>query len=203
MTSHGARKRQHAFLAKQMRRQDDAVLDAIRDALAKDGDAGKRETAALHRAEAVRDGLMGDDGDVAMTELLAAHPDADRQKLRQLVRNAHEERKRNKPPRAYRELFRELRELLATATAMRLRTRWRTRTPELTPASRPPSIPRSAATAGPRPTGTDCPSLPQMPTPSSSAMSLPIIFTRCIVSGPLPISVAPFTGAVTLPSSIR
>jgi ribosome-associated protein len=114
MTSHGARKRQHAFLAKQMRRQDDAVLDAIRDALAKDGDAGKRETAALHRAEAVRDGLMGDDGDVAMTELLAAHPDADRQKLRQLVRNAHEERRRNKPPRAYRELFREVRELLAT-----------------------------------------------------------------------------------------
>ncbi|HOZ25218.1 MAG TPA: DUF615 domain-containing protein, partial [Thermomonas sp.] len=57
---------------------------------------------------------MGDDGDVAMTELLAAHPDADRQKLRQLVRNAHEERKRNKPPRAYRELFREVRELLAT-----------------------------------------------------------------------------------------
>jgi len=49
-----------------------------------------------------------------MTELLAAHPDADRQKLRQLVRNAHEERRRNKPPRAYRELFREVRELLAT-----------------------------------------------------------------------------------------
>ena len=48
-----------------------------------------------------------------MTELLAAHPGADRQKLRQLVRNAHEERKRNKPPRAYRELFRELREVLA------------------------------------------------------------------------------------------
>ena len=114
MTSHGARKRQHAFLAKQMRRQDDEVLDAIRDALSKDGDAGKRETAALHRAETVRDGLMGDDGDIAMTELLAAHPGADRQKLRQLVRNAHEERKRNKPPRAYRELFREVRELLAT-----------------------------------------------------------------------------------------
>ena len=32
---------------------------------------------------------------------------------------------------------------------------------------------------------------------------MPIIFTRCIVSGPLPISVAPFTGAVILPSSMR
>ena len=29
------------------------------------------------------------------------------------MRNAHEERKRNKPPRAYRELFRELRGLQA------------------------------------------------------------------------------------------
>ena len=113
MTSYGARKRQLAFLAKQMRRQDDEVLEAIRDAMAKDGDASKRETAALHRAEVVRDGLMGDNGDAAMTDLLAAHPGADRQKLRQLVRNAHEEAKRNKPPRAYRELFREVRELLA------------------------------------------------------------------------------------------
>lgn len=112
ITSHGARKRQLAFLAKQMRRQDDEALDAIRDALSKDSDATRRETAALHRAEAVRDSLMGDDGDAAMTDLLAAHPDADRQKLRQLVRNAHEEQKRGKPPRAYRELFRELRELL-------------------------------------------------------------------------------------------
>jgi ribosome-associated protein len=44
--------------------------------------------------------------------LLDAHPNADRQLLRQLVRNTLEERKRNKPPRAFRELFRELRELM-------------------------------------------------------------------------------------------
>ena len=96
-----------------MRRQDDEALDAIRDALSKDGDAARRETAAMHRIEALRDTLLGDDGDAAMTDLLAAHPDADRQKLRQLVRNIHDERKRNKPPRAFRELFRELRELMA------------------------------------------------------------------------------------------
>ena len=111
ITSHGAHKRQLAFLAKQMRREDDEVLDAIRDALAKDGDAGRRETAALHRVEALRDELLGDDGENAMTTLLAAHPQADRQKLRQLVRNTVEERKRNKPPHAFRDLFRELREL--------------------------------------------------------------------------------------------
>lgn len=117
MASHGARKRQTAFLAKQMRRQDDEALDAIRDAMAKAGEAGRRETAAMHRAEALRDALLGEAGDEAMTELLAAHPGADRQRLRQLVRNVHDERKRAKPPHAYRELFRELRELLAQGAA--------------------------------------------------------------------------------------
>ena len=117
ISSYGARKRQIAFLAKQMRRQDDAALEAIRDAMSKDGDAARKETAALHRVEALRDALLGLDGDAAMTELLAEHPHADRQRLRQLVRNAHDERKRNKPPRAYRELFRELRDLLADGEA--------------------------------------------------------------------------------------
>lgn len=113
ITAHIAHKRQLAFLAKQMRKLDDAVLDTIRDALSKDGDAARRETAALHRAEALREALLGEDGDAALTGLLAAHPQADRQKLRQLVRNTREERAKNKPPRAFRELFRELRELLA------------------------------------------------------------------------------------------
>ena len=50
----------------------------------------------------------------------------------------------------------------------------------------------------PTPTGTLWPSLPQVPTPESSAMSLPIIETRIMASGPLPISVAPLTGVVIL-----
>ncbi len=111
--SHGARKRQLAFLAKQMRRQDDEALDAIRDAMSKDGDAARRDTALLQRVEVLRDGLLGEDGDTAMTMLLAEFPGADRQHLRQLVRNTVDERKRNKPPHAFRELFRQLRELLA------------------------------------------------------------------------------------------
>ena len=118
ITAYGARKRQLAFLAKQMRRQDDEALDAIRDALGKDGEAARRETAAMHRIEALRDTLLGDEGDAAMTALLDEYPGADRQKLRQLVRNTHEERKRNKPPHAFRELFRELRELTAQGEAV-------------------------------------------------------------------------------------
>lgn len=111
IASHIARKRQLAFLAKQMRREDDATLDAIRDALDAGGEAARQETALLHRAETWRDRLL-DEGDAALAELLAEHPQADRQRLRQLVRNAIEERAKNKPPHSYRELFRELRNML-------------------------------------------------------------------------------------------
>ena len=112
ITSHVAHKRQLAFLAKQMRREDDATLDAIRDGLDAGGAAARRETAQLHRVETWRVRLLAD-GDDALAELLDAHPGADRQRLRQLVRNTVEERARNKPPHAFREMFRELRELLA------------------------------------------------------------------------------------------
>ena len=129
MTAHGARKRQVAFLAKQMRREDDEVLDAIRDALDAGGDAARRETALMHRAEAWRERLLAE-GDEALSAFVEAHPDADRQRLRQLVRSTLEERTRNKPPRAFRELFREVKELLEAAASI---------TPgSITPASPPP-----------------------------------------------------------------
>lgn len=113
ITSHVAHKRQLQYLAKQMRREDDAALEAIRDALDANGQAGRIEAALLHRAEAWRERLIAD-GDAALAEFLAEYPHADRQHLRQLARNAHEEKLKNKPPHAYRELFRELRELFET-----------------------------------------------------------------------------------------
>ncbi|MDQ1093938.1 ribosome-associated protein [Xanthomonas sacchari] len=118
ITSHIAHKRQLAFLAKQMRREDEAVLEAIREAMDVNSDSARREVAAMHRVEDWRERLLAE-GDAALAELLAEHPDADRQHLRQLVRNAKDERLKNKPPHAYRELFRELRELmLAGASGM-------------------------------------------------------------------------------------
>ena len=114
ITSHVAHKRQLAFLAKQMRREDDATLDAIRDALDAGGEAARRETAQLHRVEAWRERLIAD-GDAALSELLAEHPQADRQQLRTLVRNAQAEKAKNKPPRAYREIFQVLRALMLPA----------------------------------------------------------------------------------------
>jgi ribosome-associated protein len=111
ITAQIAHKRQLQYLAKQMRREDDEVLDAIRDALDEKGEAARREVAAMHRVETWRERLL-EGGDAALAELLDEHPEADRQVLRQLVRNTLEERKRNKPPRAFRELYRELRDLL-------------------------------------------------------------------------------------------
>ncbi|KAF1686229.1 hypothetical protein B1992_08320 [Pseudoxanthomonas broegbernensis] len=116
ITAHIARKRQLAFLAKQMRREDDPTLEAIRDALDEDGVAARREVAAMHRIETWRERLLAD-GDAALAALLEEHPAGDRQRLRQLARNAREEKLRDKPPRAFRELFRELRALLADGSA--------------------------------------------------------------------------------------
>ena len=113
ITSHIAHKRQLQFLAKQMRREEDEVLEAIRDAMDEGGEAARRETALLHQAEQWRDRLLAD-GDDALASLLEEFPTADRQKLRQLVRNATDERAKNKPPRAFRDLFREVRELLSS-----------------------------------------------------------------------------------------
>ena len=111
ITAQIARKRQVGFLAKKLRREDDETLDALRAAMEHDKADSRRDTAALHRVEAVRDRLIAE-GDGALAELLDEYPNADRQHLRQLARNAREEKLRNKPPHAFRELFRELRELM-------------------------------------------------------------------------------------------
>lgn len=111
ITAHGARKRQLAFLAKQMRREEDATLEAIRDALEANSATSKRSVALMHRIERWRERLLAE-GDAALAELLEEFPDADRQQLRTLVRNALAEQAKNKPPRAFREIFQVLRELM-------------------------------------------------------------------------------------------
>ncbi|MEN1959589.1 ribosome biogenesis factor YjgA [Luteimonas sp. MJ246] len=112
ISSHIARKREVAFLAKQLRREDEDALDALHDALDVGGEAARLDTARLHRAEEWRERLLGEDGDAALAALIDGFPGADSQRLRQLARNALAERKANKPPRAFRELYREIRALL-------------------------------------------------------------------------------------------
>ena len=78
ITSQIARKRQMQFLSKQLRRQDDDVLVAIRAALDFDKSISRQDTASLHRVEAWRDRLI-EEGDAALAELLNEFPSADRQ----------------------------------------------------------------------------------------------------------------------------
>ena len=111
ITAQIARKRAVGFLAKKLRREEDDTLADLRAGLEHEKAGGRRETAALHRIEALRDALVNE-GDEALAQLLAEHPHADRQHLRQMARNAREEKLKNKPPHASRELFRELRALL-------------------------------------------------------------------------------------------
>lgn len=105
ITSHIAHKRQLQFLAKHMRERD---LEPLREALVLETEA-RRRGSALHKfLEHWRDRLIAG-GDVALAEFLDAHPEADRQGLRQALAKA---RKVDDPrqPAAARELFRKLRD---------------------------------------------------------------------------------------------
>jgi ribosome-associated protein len=116
ITQQIARKRQAQFLAKQLRKLDEAEIESIRAALEHDRDHSRRETAALHRIEQWRDRLLAE-GDDALNELMQQFPQAERQHLRQLARNARSEREQNKPLHAFHELFRTLRGLLESAVS--------------------------------------------------------------------------------------
>lgn len=116
ITSHIARKRQLGFLAKVMRRHDNEAFDSVRAALGENRERQRQETAAMHRLEATRERLLADEEN-ALPELIAAHPQLDRQHLRSLLRQARLEREKNKPPRAYREIFQVLKSLSETDEA--------------------------------------------------------------------------------------
>lgn len=106
----GARKRQLQYLGKLMRTLDP---EPIREALAELDMSSARSAARHHLAEQWRERLI-EEGDAALSDLLAKYPDADRQQLRQLARNAAKEHRENRPPQSARALFRYLRELLAS-----------------------------------------------------------------------------------------
>ncbi|HHH47294.1 MAG TPA: DUF615 domain-containing protein [Gammaproteobacteria bacterium] len=108
INSRGALKRQLQYVGRVMRDVDPAPIREQLDALR---GQSRQAAARLHRIERWRDRLL-EQGDHVLEELLAAHPDVDRQYLRQLVRNAGKEKQANKPPRSARLLFRYLRELM-------------------------------------------------------------------------------------------
>ena len=103
--SHEARRRQMQLIGRLMR---DLDPEPIRAQLAAVAGGSAAERARHQRLEHWRARLMEDDG--ALTEFASEHRVADLQNLRALLRNARREQKDGKPPRAFRELFRVLRE---------------------------------------------------------------------------------------------
>ena len=110
ITSHEGRRRQLQYIGKLMR---DVDPEPIRRALAEREGRSAQARAQQIALERWRERLIEDEG--ALTGFVAAHPGADLQALRTLIRNARRELAQAKPPRAQRELFRMIRELSGEA----------------------------------------------------------------------------------------
>lgn len=107
MPSHGARKRQMQLIGKLMRGIDPEPIRQHFEQLRLNA---RRQARLQHELEDWRDRMITD-GDSVIDTYLAEHPAADRQHLRQLVRQAIKERDANKPPKSSRALFRYLRDI--------------------------------------------------------------------------------------------
>ncbi|MEJ5991167.1 ribosome biogenesis factor YjgA [Ramlibacter sp. PS3R-8] len=120
ITNFEGRRRQVQFVGKLMRQLEPETLQAVRDALAEQHGGSAQQTLSLHAAEKWRDDLIA--SDEAVHNWLQAHPDADSQQLRALVRQARkdgtptpDEVSRGEAPRrgrAYRDIFQMVREQL-------------------------------------------------------------------------------------------
>lgn len=105
MQSHGAKRRQVQFIGRLMRDLDPEPIRAQLAAV----EGGSAAARARHqRLEHWRARLLADDG--ALTEFAREYARADLQQLRALLRNARKEQDEGRPPRAFRDLFRAIRE---------------------------------------------------------------------------------------------
>lgn len=105
---HEALRRHMNYIGKLMRTED---IDAIEAAMDKIRNRHLYETQQQHKLESIRDGLLqAEDSEAKIQQLLEDNPTLERQKLRQLVRQAKKELQSQKPARSYRELFRYLRD---------------------------------------------------------------------------------------------
>ena len=107
ITQNSALRRQRQYIGKLMRSIDPAPIQAQLDAFR---GVSAAENAKLHQAEKWREKLIADND--ALTLFLNNYPDTDATHLRQLIRNARDEAARAKPPKAFREIFRVIREAM-------------------------------------------------------------------------------------------
>lgn len=112
----GAQRRQMQYIGKLMRDVDTAPILAKLDAWK---GTSQQHIGYMHQLERWRERLLQSDS--ALTELLAAYPQADAQRLRTLIRNAQKESENylaehpmevGKPPKNFREIFQVLREII-------------------------------------------------------------------------------------------
>ncbi len=101
-------RRQIQFIGKLLREED---VEPIQHALVTIQNRHQLANAHFHKLEQQRDALIRD-GDEAIQSLLTEHPQVDRQKLRQLIRQAKKQAQENKPPKASREIFQYLKDTL-------------------------------------------------------------------------------------------
>ena len=107
ITQNGALRRQKQYIGKLMRSIDPEPIQTQLDVF---NGVSVAENAKLHQAEKWRDKLIADNE--ALTLFLNSYPDTDATHLRQLIRNARDEAARSKPPKAFREIFRVIREVM-------------------------------------------------------------------------------------------
>lgn len=99
--------RQLQYIGKLMRHID---VEPIREQYLKLTNHYDKDIKVLHNLEKWRDRLLTE-GDKALEELLNEAPNADRQHLRQLIRQSAKETKLKKPPKSAREIFKYLKTL--------------------------------------------------------------------------------------------
>lgn len=102
-----ALRRQIQHIGKLLREEDD---EAIRQLLSQISQPQRDEVMAFHEIEQWRDKLLDGD-DEAINQAVDRFQEADRQHLRQLVRNARKELQQEKPPKSARLLFQYLKDL--------------------------------------------------------------------------------------------
>ena len=104
MPHKGARKRLLKYITGQLNKID---IEPILENLARMKNKSVHSVREHHIVERWRDRLIKG-GNEALTEFLNEQPDADRQQLRQLLRNIQKEAEASKPPKSFRLLYRYL-----------------------------------------------------------------------------------------------
>lgn len=108
LSANEAKRRQMQYIGKMMRHID---VETIKQALKKKELVHKKETAQFHDIEEWRTKLLTQ-GDEALNSFLNDYPQTDRQQLRQLIRNAQQDRRNEKNTGAEKTLFKFLRTLI-------------------------------------------------------------------------------------------